>query len=343
MKRSLCVALLMAAVRLALAGPAEPAPPWPPQLAAWDHDPHADLGAVVVMQGGRIVAQRYFNGEQPDTLHDVRSVGKSITSLLVGAAVDRGRIACVCDPVQRYWPAARTGAFGDVAIEDILTMRSGLAADDDDPDSFGHEDKLDAAPDTVAFMLAVPRANVPGSVYRYNSMTAHVAGLLVENAAGTDLEQFAREVLFAPLGIRHWSWGRDASGHAKGEGNLALGARDLAKIGELVRAGGRFDGRRVIGAAWIDQSLRPRVDIAEVDRYADGYGFFWYSKVQRLGDRALTVHFASGNGGNKIYVVPSLDLVVVVTSSAYGKGYGQRRSEEILRTVLAAVPAGVGR
>jgi CubicO group peptidase (beta-lactamase class C family) len=283
------------------------------------------------------VAERFYGGERPGTLHDVRSAGKSITSLLVGAAIDRGKIADVSDPVGRYWPAARGSAFGDAAIEDVLTMRSGLAAWDDDPDSPGNEDKLDAAPDPLAFMLRVPREAPPGTVYRYNSLTAHIAGRLVESATGTDLEAFAAKVLFAPLGIRHWAWGRDGSGHAKGQGNLSLAAGDLARIGELVRSGGSFRGRRVIGNAWIERSLQPRVDIAAVDPYADGYGYFWYSKLQQVDGQATRVYFASGNGGNKIYVVPSRALVVAVTSSAYGHGYGQRRSADILQAVLGAV------
>jgi CubicO group peptidase (beta-lactamase class C family) len=340
-KRRLCVAALVSSPTFVVARPA-PAGPWLPVLAAWDHDAHADLRAVVVMRHGRIVAERYYNGEQPTSLHDVRSAGKSVTSLLVGAAIDRGKIASVADPVARYWPAARTGAFGDVAIEDILTMRSGLAAYDEDPASPGNEDKLDAAPDPVAFMFGVPREVMPGSVYRYNSLTAHVAGRLVENATGTDLEKFAAEVLFGPLAIRHWTWGRDASGHAKGEGNLSLTARDFARVGEMVRLGGTFHGQRIISSAWIGQSLQPRVKIAAIDPYAEGYGYFWYSKIQQIGGRGVRVFFASGNGGNKIYVVPSSDLVVAVTSSAYGHGYGQRRSEDILKAVLTAVAARDG-
>ncbi|MFL6626879.1 MAG: serine hydrolase domain-containing protein [Vitreoscilla sp.] len=339
MKRRLCVAALVASPAFALPEPVQTAESWPPDLTAWDHDAHADLRAVVVMQGGRVVAERYYNGEQPTTLHDIRSAGKSITSLLVGAAMDRGRISGVADPVLRYWPQARAGAFGDVAIEDILTMRSGLAANDEEPDSPGNEDKLDAAPDPVTFMLGVPREAAPGSVYRYNSLTAHIAGRVVENATRNDLEEFAAEVLFRPLDIRHWAWGRDVSGHPKGQGNLSLTARDLASIGEMVRCGGSFHGRRIVSAAWMEQSLRPHVMIAAVDRYADGYGYYWYSKTQHVGGRDVPVFFASGNGGNKVYVVPGLDLVLVVTSSAYGQGYGQRRSEDILKAVLAAATA----
>jgi CubicO group peptidase (beta-lactamase class C family) len=304
-------------------------------LAGWDHDEHADLRAVVVLKGERIVAERYYNGETATTLHDIRSAGKSVTALLVGAAVDRGKIAAVSDPVERYWPATRGSAIGDAAIDDVLTMRSGLDSFDEDPASPGNEDKFDEAADPLAFLLAVPRASRPGTQYRYNSLTAHVAGRLVEQATGQDLQAFADAVLFAPLRIARWQWGRDNAGHTKGQGNLSLSARDLLKIGQLVLKRGSYEGKRVISEAWIEAMLAPRVPIGDSDRYADDYGYFWYAKKQTVAGRDVPVLFASGNGGNKIYVIPALDMVVVITSSAYGHGYGQLRSENILKAVLA--------
>jgi CubicO group peptidase (beta-lactamase class C family) len=303
-------------------------------LKRWDKDEHPDLRSVLVIRDGDIVAERYYNGETSETLHDVRSAGKSITSLLVGAAVDRGRIASLEDPVEKYWAAAKGSALGGVAIKDVLTMRSGLAAFDEDAASPGNEDKMDEASDPLAFALSIPRAAPPGTQYRYNSLTAYSAGILVEQATGQDLETFARTALFAPLGIERWQWGRDVAGHPKGQGNLSLRTRDLGRIGQMVLDKGRYQGRHVLSAAWIQAALAPRVDISAGDRYADSYGYFWYSKTQTVDGRKIPVFFASGSGGNKIYVIPSLGEVVVVTSSAYGRGYGQLRAENILKAVL---------
>lgn len=305
-------------------------------LARWDADEHRDLRGVIVLRKGQVVAERYYNGETATDLHDIRSAGKSVTALLMGIAIDRSRVKAVTDPVQRYWPEARGSAIGDVALADVLTMRSGLAAFDEDPASPGNEDKLDEAPDPLAFILAVPRERPPGSAYRYNSMTSAVAGIVIAKASGQTMEGFAGKHLFAPLGITRWRWAADAAGYTKGQGNLSLTLRDFAAIGEMVRGDGTYRGRRIVSAAWLRQSLAPKVGIAEVDRYADGYGYFWYSKSYQIAGRPVRVSFASGNGGNKLYVVPQLDLVVAITSSAYGKGYGQRRSEEILKAVLAA-------
>lgn len=307
-------------------------------LANWDRDENPDLKAVVVMRDGHVVAERYFNGETSETLHDVRSAGKSVTALLATIAVDRGLISSLSDPVQTYWPEATGSAIGDVRLSDVLTMRSGLAAFDGDTPSPGDEDLLDEAADPLAFTLAVPRADPPGTVYRYNSLTAYVAGLVIEKAAGQSLSSFAEETLFEPLGIDVWRWDADVGGHTKGQGNLWLNARDFATIGEVVRAKGLYQGRRIVSEAGVEAMLQRHVRIPPEadDPYADDYGYFWYAKTYSIGGRAIEVRFASGNGGNKIYIVPERGLVIAVTSSAYGRGYGQRRSEAILLAVLAA-------
>lgn len=302
-------------------------------LQSYDSDTHGDLRAVVVLRNGALVAERYYNGETADTLHDIRSAGKSITALLVGAAEARGHLKTT-GTVGQYWPEVASSPAGKVILDDVLTMRSGLAAFDEDANSPGNEDKLDEAADPTDFVRRVPSSATPGSVYRYNSLTAYIAGRVVESASGADLETFAAKTLFAPLGITRWSWGRDIAHHPKGQGNLSLRARDTAKIGQMVLDEGVFDGRRVIDASWIKAALAPRVATGETDRYADHYGYFWYAKTQQIAGEKIPVFFASGNGGNKIYVIPTRRMVVSVASSAYGKGYGQRRSEEILKALL---------
>lgn len=306
-------------------------------LARWDADARADLKAVVVLRDGEIVAERYYNGADAGALHDVRSAGKSITALLAGIAHDRGALHAFEDPIERYLPAARGKPVAGTSIADLLTMRSGLDADDADADSPGNEEHLDAAGDPAMFALTVPRRIAPGKRYVYNSLTAYFAGWAIAAAVRQPLDDFARTALFQPLGIERWQWRRDASGHAKGQGNLSLSARDFARIGQMVLDDGRYQGRQVIAVKTLARILEPRVAISAVDPYADYYGYYWYAKDQRIGGRVIPIHFASGNGGNKLYVVPSLRLVVAITSSAYGRGYGQRRSQDILRGVLAEV------
>lgn len=329
-------------------GPAE-TPPTPAHdrhisevLARWDHDEHHDLRGVVVWRGGRPVAERYYDAARPDELHDIRSAGKSVTALLVGIAVDRGAIRLMDDRVDRYWRDAAGSAIGAVPLRDVLAMRSGLAASDEDPASPGNEDRMDASPDPRAFVLALPLADPPGSQYRYNSVTAYVAGIVVAEATRTKMADFAGQRLFAPVGITHWRWDTDAAGVTKGQGNLWLTTRALAAMGEMVRNGGRVArpaggqremDRRDAGAKGPHRRRRP---------LCRWLWLFLVPEGLSPRDVHVTVSFASGKGGNKIYVVPACQLVVAVTSSAYGHGYGQRRSEAILRAILSSALAGGG-
>jgi CubicO group peptidase (beta-lactamase class C family) len=308
-------------------------------LSRWDREGPPDLRAVVVRRQGAVLAERYFNGERADTLHDVRSAGKSVTSLLVGAAIERGYIHDLRDLLGRYLPEAQAHPAGAIPLQHLLTMRSGLEADDDDPKSAGNEDRMEESADPLQFAVAVPLREPPGQRYVYNSLTAYLAGLAVERAASRPLDDFAREVLFTPLGITDWRWTRDRAGHTKGQGNLFLTARDFAKLGQVVLDRGVQGDRRVLPAGWIAEMLEPRVPIAQVDPYADSYGYFWYTRTHEIRDEKVTVSFASGNGGNKIYLVPSRSMVVAITASAYGRGYGQRRSQAILKDILAVLPA----
>jgi CubicO group peptidase (beta-lactamase class C family) len=185
------------------------------------------------------------------------------------------------------------------------------------------------------FALSVPRSDVPGTIYRYNSLTAYIAGLVVEKATRQSLAAFARSAFFQPMGIERSEWAADSAGHTKGQGNLSLTAKDLAIIGQMVLNDGVHRGRRVVSAAWIAASLKARVAISDDDPYADTYGYFWYQKTHDIGGRRVPVSFASGNGGNKLYLIPDRGLVVAVMSRAYGLGHGQRRSQAILKALLS--------
>ncbi|MDG3441365.1 serine hydrolase domain-containing protein [Nitrospirillum amazonense] len=306
------------------------------------NDPHPDLKGVVVLRHGRRIAEAYYNGDDATTLHDIRSATKSLTSLLMGIAIDRGRVAGVDAPIARYLPGPLPPGWEAITIHDLLTMRSGLAADDTDPASPGNEDTLDEAGeksgDWATAALAVPVREPPGRTYQYCSLNAFLTGLIVERATGQSLDRLAQEALFAPLGIRAHDWRTLPGGHGTGQGNLSITVRDAATIGQMVLNGGTYKGRRVISQHWLADSLARIHPIAASDPYADFYGYMWYAKDEPAGGgRTVPVHFASGNGGNKIYVVPSLDLVVAITSSAYGKGYGQRRSQDILLGILATL------
>jgi CubicO group peptidase (beta-lactamase class C family) len=299
-------------------------------------EPHHDLKGIVIVRSGRVAGERYFNGDSVNTLHDIRSATKSITSLLMGIAVQKGLVHGVNDSIALYLPGLPKDGKEKIAIKDLLNMRSGLDANDEDPSTPGDEDNLDKSSDWIHTIYTVPMNGVPGSKYNYCSINAFLTGAIIENTSHMPLDEFARVNLFDPLGIRDYRWRHVPIDRVTGQGNLSITTRDLATIGELMLNDGVVNGRRRVSHEWVAMSLASQVAISDSDPYADSYGYMWYTKAEPIGGHTIEVHFASGNGGNKIYIVPSLHMVVAITSSAYNTNYGQRRSQDILWKILTA-------
>jgi CubicO group peptidase (beta-lactamase class C family) len=310
--------------------------------ATMEQDPHHDLKGIVIARGGRLVSEHYFNGDSVATLHDIRSATKSITSLLMGIAVQKGLVHNVDDSIALYLPGLPRDGKEKIRIKDLLTMRSGLDAYDDDASSPGNENRLDASSDWIRTVYAVPMKLTPGAQYVYCSLNAFLAGAIIENVSRMPLDQFANINLFGPLGIGHYSWRHVPVDRTTGQGNLSITTRDEVAIGELMLDDGIVHGTRILNHDWITRSLASQVAISDSDPYADSYGYMWYTSAEPVGSRKIEVHFASGNGGNKIYIVPSLHMVIAITSSAYNQGYGQRRSQDILLKILAAAGSKMG-
>jgi CubicO group peptidase (beta-lactamase class C family) len=301
-----------------------------------DRDPYRDLKGIVIVRDGRLVSEHYFNGDSVDTLHDIRSATKSLTSLLMGIAIQKGLVHSIDDSIALYLPGLPKDGKEKITIEDLLTMRSGLDAYDDDPSSPGNENTLDGSSDWIRTVYAIPLKLTPGAKYVYCSLNAFLTGAIIENVSHMPLDQFAKANLFAPLKIENYSWRHVPVDRVTGQGNLSITARDEAAVGELMLDDGVVHGRRILNHGWIAHSLGRHVAISDSDPYADFYGYMWYTKAETVGSHKIEVHFASGNGGNKIYIVPSLQMVVAITSSAYNQHYGQRRSQDILLRVLSA-------
>ena len=298
-------------------------------------EPHHDLKGIVILRDGSLVSEHYFNGDDVATLHDIRSATKSITSLLMGLVIQQGLVHSVNDSIALYLPGLPRDGKEKITIKDLLSMRSGLDANDGDPSTPGNEENLDKSSDWMRTIYAVPVSELPGTRYNYCSINAFLAGAIVENVSREPLDEFADHYLFGPLGVRTEHWRHVPVNRVTGQGNLTITTRDLAAVGELMRKEGAVAGKQMINKSWVNTSLAPQVSISTSDPYADFYGYMWYSRAEPVGSKHIEVHFASGNGGNKVYVVPSLRLVVAITSSAYSTDYGQRRSQDILLTILA--------
>jgi CubicO group peptidase (beta-lactamase class C family) len=277
---------------------------------------YSNVDSMVVVRHGRLVAEGYFNGFGRDSLHDLRSTGKSFTSALAGIAIQQGLFG-VDDPISMHIPqfdrhdnmSVRKQA---IQVLHLLNMNSGLECNDWEPSSRGNEERMYDSRDWVGFILDLPMAFEPGNAAQYCTGGVVVLGYVISQRSGMALDAYADAWLFGPLGIQQSGWRRSPDGAATGGGGLRLRPRDAAKLGQLYLDGGTWHGARVVPAEWVQRSQQ------RVNRLGtDGYGYLWWKREFSRASGNVESFFTSGNGGNYIFVVPSLDLVVVFTGSNY--------------------------
>ncbi|MCL6713910.1 beta-lactamase family protein [Pseudomonas sp. R2.Fl] len=307
--------------------------------------------SVLVAQDGHLLYERYFNGGDPDVLNDTRSATKSVTALLVGAAIDRGLIpdarAHVHDyfrdqaPWQHDGPRKRA-----ITLEDLLTMSSAWDCDDENPFSSGNEERMYVSENWTRFALDLPlRGYAPwvkrpedsphGRTFSYCTAGSFLLGAVLERATGKPLAAFAAEALDHPLGISQVQWNRSSEGVGMGGGGTRYRSRDLAKLGQLVAAGGIWNGKRVISADWIRQALTVHAQAREDADY--GYQF-WRFRFTRDG-REQPAWAMSGNGGNYVFIVPEKKLVAVITRTSFNQRDVHPQSQRMFGDyVLTAMP-----
>lgn len=284
----------------------------------------ADLHSVLVYRRGRLVLEEYFHGYHRGRPHPMRSATKSVVSALVGIAIGQNALADEDDqPVLPRFPYADYAnphpQKQALTLADLLTHRTGLACDDWDGDSPGNESRVYQSDDWVKYFLDLPVAAERGTVARYCSAGVLAAGRMVEIATGERLPDYAQRTLFDPLGIRRQDVRWDFTLSARNAGSFAqlyLRPRDMLKLGILFQQQGRWEGRQVISAEWVRRSTRRHAEIGDL-----GYGYYWWIQWLAVptpaGTRRVDMVVATGNGGQKIFLVPSLDLVAVFTGGAY--------------------------
>ncbi len=278
-----------------------------------------NLHSFLLIKNNKLVLEAYFGEEGPLIPHDLRSVTKSITALLIGIAVDKGYIKSIDQPVSAYlkgyWPAKSKDARKDsLTIRHLLTMSSGLACNDWKPDSPGNEGKMYKTHDWLSFMANLPMHTLPGKESRYCTGGVVLLGEIISQASGMRVDQFAKQHLFEPLGIKsaQWSYFKDDQKVDTG-GHLYLTSRQLAKLGQLVLNRGKWGQQQLVSTDWIDLATREQVRL-------DGkiaYGFLWWKHRFNVNGTQWEATCAQGNGGQFLFVFPDLQLVAVFTGGNY--------------------------
>ena len=316
------------------------------------------IHAVLAARGGKLIFERYFKGsdEVPgrifgrrvenvsfdaDTLHDMKSVSKSVASLALGIAIDRGLIKSVDEPIFSFFPELsdlRSPEKDRIRLSHAITMSMGLQWVEATPatgDYNNDEARMHMAWDQCRYVLGLPVTAPAGQAFFYNTGALALVAAIIRKATGRQLDEFARETLFEPMGITRVEWGK-YRGETDAGGGLRLRPRDMAKIGQLVLAGGRWNGRQIVSKSWIETSTSLKL------KATDGlsYGYLWWLGRTVINGHAIHWPAAFGRGGQSIRIVPELDLVVVVTAGYY-QDYSPQAFQalyDVFKNVLRAIP-----
>lgn len=308
------------------------------------------IQSVAIARHGRLVLDQYFYGFAADQPHDVRSAGKSVTTLMVGEAME-GRAFSSSTPVlsllPQYRPVARDDARKQrMTVADLMTMASGLACNDNDDSSPGNEDTMQSQPagtDWYRYTLALPMVAEPGTRAVYCSAGINLLGAIVQTATQVPLDVDFRNWFAAPMGFGTYSmWLMPPPTNAAYmAGGDRFRPRDFLKFGQLILDRGRWNGRQIVDANWIAQSIVPRT---APEGEGDRYGYGWHISDAVVDGRSYHVINAGGNGGQLLIVIPALDVSVMLTAGNYNQFPVWRQFlPEVVNAVVRAcnAPAGV--
>ena len=307
-------------------------------------NPSINIHSVLIVKDDKLVFEDYFSGTDEDwgndlgvvdfdrdTLHDLRSVSKSITSALVGIAIGEGRIPGVDANVLQLFPQYFEQIAADkrsLTLHHILTMSAGL--DWFEPGDYTNpgndEIRMTNSPDPVAFTLGRSLRTEPGETFQYNGGLPTLLGQLLEDAYGMRGDAILKEKLLDPLGIDQFDFRANQSGLLAYASGLRLTPRDMAKIGTLYVNEGRWRGKQVIPKEWVEASLTPYLPSS----FTQGYGYQWWFMRFDSEDESIMVPTALGNGGQNIFILRPYRTVVVITAGNYNERDVELRGDQIL-------------
>jgi CubicO group peptidase (beta-lactamase class C family) len=308
------------------------------------------IGSVLVARHGKLVYEAYFDGDA-STLRDTRSATKSITDILVGIAIEEKKLSGVDARVLALLPErARKIQNPDprkdkITVEDFLTMSSPLECDDWNDASRGNEERMYLVEDWAQFILDLPirgrmhlgeKVEPPpyGREFSYCTGSVFTLSEVLEKVTRERTDHYAQKKLFGPLGINDALWVYSPQNVPQTGGGLRLTSRELLKVADFYRGGGVWRGTRIVDEAWVNTSTRPH---AKIDDDTE-YGYLWWLKTFKSGEKSDPAFFMSGNGGNKVLVFPGLDMSVVLTSTNYNtKGMHQQTEQMLTEYILPSV------
>ena len=297
-----------------------------------------EIHSILLIKNDLLVFEEYFKGHDfnangpnyhgqvlnfgRDTVHNLHSATKSITSTLLGIAIENGFVNGVEEKVYDFFPryeSLRTEGKDRILLKHLLNMRAGWEWNEWDVDITSPDSnymQMLYSQDPLGYVLGRPLGAEPGTLFDYSGGVTNVLGQMIETTVGMDFESFADQYLFNHLGITNRSWPYFPSGMVLVSGDLHIRPRDMAKIGYLFINDGKWKESQLVSPEWINEATQQRVDLPDLG-WADGYGYHWWFQTFNVNGVALDSCRADGWGGQLILMVPDLKMVVVLTGANY--------------------------
>lgn len=301
---------------------AQIAPTWTHDGKAWTVDSYMSaysVSGLLVIKDGRIVLEKYGLGRKPEDRWTSFSVAKSVTSTLVGAAIQDGKIKGLSAPVTDYIPELKGSGYDGVTVRQLLMMSSGVKWNEDYTDANSDVARAGLTVEDpkvnpiVSYMRKLPRAHEPGTMFNYNTGETDLVGVLVSRATGKTLSEYASEKIWKPYGMeRDAVWVTDLGDHERGGCCMSITLRDYGRVAQFILDGGKAGKTQVLPPTWSTEATSPQITAGTRER---GYGYFWWMPDSGAFE-------ARGIFGQSITVYPK-DRIIIVTNAAWPRATGR--------------------
>jgi len=271
------------------------------------------IRSLLVFRNNTLIAESYMK-DNNDRINRaaIWSATKQFTAILTGIAADQ-KLLNVNDPISNYLPQTVSSNKGQITIENLLTMKSGINFNNDGFN--GETSKLlrEKPSNSLDFILGLSMSNTPGARFNYNDGDPHVLSAIIQAQTGKPMKQWADEVLFSKIGINNIEWLSYKDGITMGAFGILTSPREMAKIGQLVINGGKWNGEQIVSSEWLDEMTQAKVPQNETGE-SGAFGYCWWKDVNR------NIEFMAGHGGQYVFINKSKNLMVVITSEPNTQG-----------------------
>ncbi len=310
---------------------------------------YPNIHSVLILRYNKLAYERYFPGtdvirgkgfigfveHHRDSLHDIRSVNKSVVGAAVMIAIGQGKIKDTHQRVFDFFPEYAkydTGMKRDITIQHLLNMSAGFEWDEDIPysDTLNSERRMNYSPDAINFVLGRQMVNIPGTTFKYNGGCTQLLAAIIERTTGMQVDAFTYEYLFKPIGITQYTWVAIKDGKPSAASGLRLRSRDLAKFGLLFLNGGVWNSEQIIPSQLVAQTLRSQISTPYSDStYHTGYSNQFWLPTEIIEGKEVSWIQCQGNGGQIVVIDKKNDLVLVITAGNYDRSDLRKSSWDI--------------